>query len=140
MSAPTLRIPSYRHQKSRDLAVVTVSGRDVYLGKYKSPESRQKYDRLIQEWLASGRLLTSETPIDEEAFSVAELIVGYIQHAKVVYQKDGKPTSHLHNVEDAMTYLKDLYGLEAVKDFGPLKLKAVRQTMIAKEGPLVSTA
>jgi len=77
-------------------------------------------------------LLTSENPIDEEAFSVAELILGYMKHAKVFYQKDGKPTSHLHNVEDSMTYLKNLYGLEAVKDFGPLKLKAVRQQMIGK--------
>jgi hypothetical protein len=55
------KIPSYRHQKSRDTAVVNINGRDIYLGKYKSPESRAKYDKLIQEWLASGRLLTSET-------------------------------------------------------------------------------
>jgi hypothetical protein len=126
-------VPVYRHKKSRDLAVVTINGRDIYLGKFNSIESRHKYDKLIQEWLASGRVLTSATPLDEEAFSVAELIVAYMKHAKVYYQKDEKPTSPLHNVEDAMTYLKNLYGLEAVKDFGPLKLKAVRQQMIGKK-------
>ena len=125
-------VPVYRHKKSRGVAVVTLNGRDIYLGKFNSTESLHKYDKLIQEWLASGRVLTSENPIDEEAFSVAELIVAYMKHAKVYYQKDEKPTSHLHNVEDAMTYLKNLYGLEAVKDFGPLKLKAVRQQMIGK--------
>jgi hypothetical protein len=125
-------VPTYRHKKSRGLAVVTINGRDIYLGQFNSPESRRQYDKLIQEWLASGRVMTSETPIEEESFSVAELIVAYMEHAAVFYQKDGKPTSHLHNVEDALTYLKDLYGLEAVKDFGPLKLKAVRQQMIGK--------
>jgi len=76
--------------------------------------------------------MTSETPIEEESFSIAELIVAYMKHATVIYRKDGKPTSHLHNVEDALSYLKTLYGLEAVKDFGPLKLKAMRQQLISK--------
>lgn len=132
MPYSNLHVPTYRHRKSRDLAVVTINGKDIYLGKYNSAESRQKYDRLIQEWLASGRTLTSETPIDETAYSIAELIVAYLEHAAVVYRKDGKPSSHLHTVEDAMSSLKNLYGLEAVKDFGPLKLKAVRQAMVGR--------
>src|SRR4051812_34612798 len=89
MPYSTLHVPSYRHRKSRGLAVVTINGKDVYLGRYNSLDSRRKYDKLIQEWLASGRVLTSETPVDEQAFSVAELIVAYMQHAKVVYRKDG---------------------------------------------------
>ncbi len=132
MPYSSLHVPSYRQRKSRGLAVVTINGKDIYLGKHNSPESHRQYDKLIQEWLASGRVMTSETPIDEQAFSLTELILAYRDHAKVVYQKDGKATSHFHNVEDSMTYLKELYGLEAVKDFGPLKLKAVRQKMITK--------
>jgi hypothetical protein len=112
MPYSNLRVPTYCHRKSRDLAVVTINGQDVYLGKYNSPESKKKYDRLIQEWLATGRSHTSAT-----------LILAYMQHATVFYRKDGKPTSHLHNVEDAMTYLKNFYGLEPLKDFGPLKLR-----------------
>lgn len=132
MPYSTQHVPVYRHKKSRDLAVVTMNGSGVYLGKFNSSASRNKYDKLIQNWLASGRVMTSETPVDEEAFSVAELIVAYMKHAKFYYQKDGKRTSHLHNVEDAMTYLKNLYEPDAVKDFGPLKIKAVRQQMIGK--------
>jgi hypothetical protein len=127
-----LHVPSYRHRKSRDLAIVTINGKDIYLGKFNSPESKRKYDKLIQEWLASGRVMTSDTPAAEDTFSIAELIVAYLKHATVFYRKDGQPTSHLHNVEDAMTYLKELYGLEPARDFGPLKLKAVRQKMISK--------
>ncbi len=106
MPYSTQHVPTYRQRKSRGLAVVTINGKDLYLGQFNSRESRTKYDRLIQEWLASGRVMTSETPIEEELFSIAELIVAYMKHATVFYQKYGKPTSHLHNVEDAMAYLK----------------------------------
>jgi hypothetical protein len=52
-------IPKYRHQTSHDLAVVNVNSRDIYLGKCGSAQSRTKYANLIQEWLASGRVMTS---------------------------------------------------------------------------------
>jgi integrase len=132
MPHSTQHVPTYRHRKSRDLAVVTINGKDIYLGKYNSADSRQRYDRLIQEWLASGRTHTSETPVNVTGYSVAELIVAYLEHAAVIYRKDGKPTSHLHSVEDAVSALKTLYGLEPCKDFGPLKLKAVRQAMVGR--------
>ena len=44
------RIPKYRHQKSRNLAVVRIAGKDIYLGKYNSPESHEKYHRLVEEF------------------------------------------------------------------------------------------
>ncbi|HOW72930.1 MAG TPA: hypothetical protein PKY77_20205 [Phycisphaerae bacterium] len=47
--------PSYRHHKPSDQAVVTIDGKDFYLGPYDTPESRSKYDRLIAMWLAGGR-------------------------------------------------------------------------------------
>ena len=51
----TTKLPSYRHHKSDGRAVVTLDGRDVYLGKYGTPESRAEYDRVVAEWLAAGR-------------------------------------------------------------------------------------
>ena len=51
------RLPSYRLHKVSGQAVVTLSGRDVYLGRYNSAESREKYQRTIREWLTSHRLL-----------------------------------------------------------------------------------
>jgi len=126
-------LPAYRHHKSRGLGVVTLNGKDIYLGPYNSEQSRRKYDRLIQEWLASGRTITSQSPVEEGQFSVAELILAYLDHARVFYRRDGEATSHFHNVEDALSYLKDLYGLEPVACFSPLRLKAVQQQMIGKK-------
>ena len=44
-------LPKYRHYKPKNLAVVRIDGRDVYLGRYDSPESREKYRRVVAEWL-----------------------------------------------------------------------------------------
>jgi len=46
----TVRKPSYRFHKARRCAVVTIAGKDHYLGAYDSPESWEKYHRLVAEW------------------------------------------------------------------------------------------
>ena len=57
MSVRQPRTPSYRLHKPTGQAVVTLSGRDFYLGKFGSSESRGEYDRLVTEWLTNGRTL-----------------------------------------------------------------------------------
>lgn len=53
----TDKLPSYRHHKAPDQAVVTLNGKDFYLGVLSSDDSRAAYDRVIAEWLAHGRQL-----------------------------------------------------------------------------------
>lgn len=53
----SLRLPSHRRHKPSGQAVVTLNGTDVYLGRWGTKASRTEYDRLIGEWLASGRCL-----------------------------------------------------------------------------------
>jgi hypothetical protein len=56
----SLRVLSYRRHKPTDQAVVTINGRDIYLGKWNSAASKDQYDRLIAEFLANGRRLQSD--------------------------------------------------------------------------------
>ena len=51
------RVPKYRLHRATGQAVVSLSGKDFYLGLWKSKASRIEYDRLIAEWLACGRQL-----------------------------------------------------------------------------------
>jgi len=44
--------PAYRKHKRSGRAVVTLSGKDIYLGKYGSQASHDEYDRVTGEWLA----------------------------------------------------------------------------------------
>lgn len=52
--------PNYCKHKASGQAVVTLNGRDFYLGKHGTAASRREYERLIGQWLASGRTLTDE--------------------------------------------------------------------------------
>ena len=49
-------LPSYRFHKSSGQATVTIAGQDHYLGVYGTATSREKYNRLVSEWQAGGRL------------------------------------------------------------------------------------
>ncbi len=53
MPPATIRIPKYRHDKPKDLAVVRIAGRDHSLGKYGSDASRENYRRLVAPSLAT---------------------------------------------------------------------------------------
>jgi len=51
------RQPFYRHHKAHDCAVVTIDGKNHYLGSWQSPESHEKYARLaamVRVQLLSG--------------------------------------------------------------------------------------
>jgi hypothetical protein len=94
-------IPTYRLHKATGQAVVVLRGRSVYLGKFGTPESRTKYDRVIARYLAdradpdSAASKSSAQPITTTPaadLSVAELVLRYWRHAKGYYTKHGRPT------------------------------------------------
>ena len=127
MNAP--RTPKYRRHCSggRDRAFVELDGQRTYLGRYGSPESIQRYDQLVAEWLVSGRRRAAE-PAD---LTVVELCARFLKHAKRHYRRaDGTPTSTIFNYESVIPHLTALYGRMSVVEFGPLSLKAVRQKLI----------
>ena len=55
---PTKRKPSYLLHKPTGQARVRIDGKDIYLGEYGTPESRDRYDDLMTEWFArQGRAI-----------------------------------------------------------------------------------
>ena len=124
------RFPSYRHHRRSGQAVVTLSGKDFYLGPYGSRASHAAYDKVITEWLANGRRLP-ESPTDARLdMTITELIAAYWGHAETYYSKNGVPTSEQSLIKLAMRPLRQLYGSDSASDFGPLALKAVRKKMV----------
>lgn len=122
---PSCHVPSYRHHKPTNQAVVTLDGRDFYLGKWNSPESQAEYNRLISEWTAGGRRLPCHHDL-----TVVELVAGYIEFSHGYYRKNGKLTREYGHVLEILKTVKELYGTKNANEFGPLALKAVRQRMI----------
>ncbi|HUT11327.1 MAG TPA: site-specific integrase [Thermoguttaceae bacterium] len=125
--------PSYRRHKARNCAVVTIDGRNHYLGLFGSPESHEKYARLIAEWkIARCQPETGFSFLrgSGTALSLNELILAFWDHAKQRYVKNGKPTSEQRSFRVALRPVRQLYGREPVPRFGPLALVACRQKLI----------
>ena len=120
------RVPSYRHHKPTGQAVVTLGGRDIYLGRWNSSQSRHEYDRIIGEWLASGRTLPRPTA----DLMIAELILRFMHFAKGYYRKAGESTSELDEFKQSLRPVRQLYGMTPAVEFGPIALKAVRLKML----------
>jgi integrase len=107
--------------------VVTLCGKDLWLGKYNSPESRQKYNRLVAEWLANGRTL----PVAPEDVTIVELVARFWTHAETFYRHpDGTQTGEAGNFKQALRPLNSLYGDTRAADFGPKCLRAIQNEMI----------
>lgn len=118
--------PKYRKHRASGQAIVTIDGKDYYLGPHGTKASRAEYDRLIAEWLAGGRRLAAP----ESDVTIVEMLAAFRRFAVKHYRKDGQPTRSLDNILDAVRPLKHLFGRELVGDFGPLKLKAVQGQMV----------
>ena len=63
-------------------AVVTLSGRDHYLGPWQSAQSKREYARLTSEWLAAGGVLVQATG---DSRTVEEALAAFWRHAKAYY-------------------------------------------------------
>ena len=122
----TQAVPKYRHHKASGQAIVSIAGQDYYLGLRQSRASKLQYDRVIGEWLARGR----QPQIQVSGLTNIELLARYWRFARSYYVKRGQPTGELSNIRYALRPLKSLYGSTLAEDFGPLRLKAVRQKLI----------
>jgi|CXWL01.1.fsa_nt_gi integrase len=120
--------PAYRCQRTPqgNRAFVCIGRRRIYLGRYNSPESKEKYERVIAEHAAQAG---KPRPVD--MLLCAELAVRFLQHAQVYYrQPDGRTSSTIGQVKAALRPVRDLYASLPVDRFDLIALKTCRQTMI----------
>lgn len=130
MSAPTINgVPKYLRHAQRGGARVYIDGEEIYLGPYGSPVSREKYDRLIVEWLAAGRRLPASYRPSKD-LTVAEVIIPFMQHAKTEYSRNGELAREYYNLKPPLRVLQQLYGTVPAAEFGPKALKVVREALI----------
>jgi integrase len=115
--------PSYPTKPHKGQARITVRQadgrrREIYLGAFGSPESRAEYRRVLAALEAGGGCY----PVTDDGrpagdLSVNELALRFWVHAEERYRLAFDP-------------VQDLYGDTLAGEFGPLKLKAVRQRLI----------
>ncbi len=136
MPRPKNPTPSYLlHQKSGQARVRLKNGsryREVYLGEYGSPESLEKYHRVLAEYFGTnGQEQPQPVPAaDPDDWTVAELAVKYDDFASSHYVKNGEATDDRYRA--AIPPVVNLYGSTLAKEFGPKKLKAPRESIVRR--------
>ncbi len=131
-NAMSFKRPVYKLRRCRgcDYAITKINGKQHHLGKYNSPESKAKFNRLVAEWETGnlgGRVQT-----------VAHLIADYVEHCQGYYVKNGKPTSEIYAVRVAMRHLYELAGTMAAEEFTPRQFKTLR-SQIVESGLAIKT-
>jgi hypothetical protein len=100
MSATLVSVPKYRHHKGSGQAFVQVHGHRHYLGKWDSPQSKERYARFVAELAVSPTPQPTTTPVAE--LTVVEVADAYWRFAQQYYRKkDGSPSgwlAHIHLV------------------------------------------
>ena len=135
MPPKSRRIPSYRLHKPSGLARAIFDGRHIYLGKFGTPESWEKYNRLVVEWLRDGhdgspQLESFTRQPSPNDITIDQAILAYWKFAQGYYRKNGKLTGETDNIRAALRPLRKLYGHTVVREFGPDGLELVRDSMI----------
>ncbi|MCP4512365.1 MAG: hypothetical protein GY826_38875 [Fuerstiella sp.] len=120
--------PKYRHHKASGQAVVTIQGRDHYLGPWKTKASKLEYDRLIGEWLSAGRPQAGAST--QSNITTAELIAAYWKFAQKYYVKNGKPSGSIPGIKVALRILRQYYRHTRAIEFGPLALRSLQLRMV----------
>ncbi len=122
-----LRVPSMRRHRASGQAIVILSGKTFYLGRYGLEETTQKYNRVVAEWLANNRQLR----VDPHLITVKEMLARFWLHAQQHYVRaNGRPSSELGNHQTVMRFIKKLYADTPAAEFGPMALRVVREQMI----------
>jgi hypothetical protein len=128
---PKKNLPSYRLHKPTGQAICSLRGKMFYLGRYKSKESRAKYNELIAEYLANSCKLPPTRSRNE--ITVEELTLRFLEWAEGYYRdSDGEPTENVDHCQRAVAPLIRHYGKNAVSEFGPISLKFIRDGLIAE--------
>jgi integrase len=122
-------LPKYRRHKPSGRAVVTLGGKDYYLGAHGTQASKRKYEQLIAEYLSSGRSQSFGTKKTE--LTIVELAVAYLKFAKGYYGTGD--SSEYKRCMAIVRPLRELYGRSAAAEFTPVQLKALRQSCVDKD-------
>lgn len=114
-------IPRYRKHASGQ-AVVSIDGKDIYLGKYETPDSRQRYTELVTAYLERKPTLDGPT---RSRLTIAKAIDRFwFGHAAKVEKRER------HHYQRALQPLSRLYGSKPIADLGPVWFQAVRRAYV----------
>lgn len=130
----TSQPPAYRLHKRSGQAIVTIQGKDHYLGPHGSAQSKDAYARLLAK-SAAQEASTRNSPVlvppEHKHISLLVMLAAFWLHAEKYYvDRDGRPNTEQLNYRTLLTPLRQFAGELQVADFGPRRLRQFRDTLI----------
>lgn len=127
------RVPKMHRHKTGQ-ARVRLAGKDYYLGPWGSAKAEEKYRELVGKFLLEKSDPGGEPKQRQDVITLAELLAAYWEHAKKYYRDpDGKPAKEQVAMADVVKLLRETLPADLLcADFGPLRLKAVRETLVER--------
>jgi hypothetical protein len=145
----TANLPAYRLRRGYSQAIVTLTDsatgkrKDYWLGEYGSPVKREMYHRVLSQWESLGRRLPPAGtlvlppssngalsslhpgPVPVTALTISGLINTYRQHIEATFKPPTRATIYM-----VLQLLDQFFGSTAAEEFGPNKLRLLREQMI----------
>ncbi|MCH2118994.1 MAG: site-specific integrase, partial [Pirellulales bacterium] len=118
--------PKYQRHRPTGQAITRIDGRTIYLGKYDTPASHQKFAQVLSDWQLTG------TAVAKDQLLVKNLLLAYLKHASEYYRKGGEQTSEYRCLLYAARMLNEHFGELPAGKFGPRALQMLREKMIAR--------
>jgi integrase len=116
-------IPKLCVHKRSGRAYVKIDGRQHYCGRAGTPASRREYDRIVRDWLGTGRSPLAREP--DAGPTVADLAAWYAKTELSRYRSPDKARSALQDLVAS-------WGDTPARSFGPKALKALRASWAAR--------
>ena len=134
----TKRTPKLCHHKASGQARVRLDGRDIYLGKFGTPEAEAAYHAVIAEWQATGQ--TGKPPAARRRTpatagpTVNEVMLAFWQWAERRYpdRQPGRMHGELVGYKSALRLLRSGWGPTPAATFGPNALRECQRMMVAE--------
>jgi hypothetical protein len=115
------RLPKYSLHKPSGQAKVRYGGKDKYLGKYGTQESKEAYARFIASIpKPSNQAVTAELA-PGAVLLVGECVNLFYQHTQVYYARDGVPTGEHTTIRYALRPLTARFKPLPVTEFASRK-------------------
>lgn len=130
------KVPSYRQREGHSQALVTLTDsvtkkrRDYWLGEYGSPASRELYHRVIAEWETNGRRWPNIQPADTVPGAPGAMQLVEVLHRFHKWAERFHDRGEQRSYDVLIRLIRQFYGHTPAADFGPRKLRFLREQMI----------
>lgn len=126
MSRPRNSVPKFCVDQT-GRAFTKVNGRKISLGRSDSPQAQQRYAKVLEDHAQGLLSETAQKPVDKRpALTINELLLSFIGKEIPRYSRSERLCQAA-----AIKVLRQFFGETPVDDFGPLRLRIVRDSMIA---------